>query len=670
VTPGGDLGLADYSKPTRSCDVVMKGGITSGVVYPHAVCTLAETYRFKNVGGTSAGAIAAAATAAAEYGRASRGFNKLAGLPDWMGADGNLRGLFQPQGSTASLFAILIGSLEGGFLKGCRTAIGKHPVAFLAGAALGIALLALALFRGLNHGFDALVLVALLAGALLALAGSALAVILRMARQISRSIPDNGFGLCSGGPGAKPSDAVPLTPWLTDLLNDYAGLPKGAEPITFGHLWAGPGGDRAHPPEDPEERYLQMAMMTTNLTNRRAHQLPWDSREWFFDPAEFRELFPAEVVDWMVDHPPQPRPADESADIRATQIRQALALPRLPLPSPADLPVIVATRMSLSFPVLLSAVPLWQLDMTRKDNEVLNGWRKWARSQPEGWAPPQGDPASWPAAGQPDSRPELERCWFSDGGISSNFPVHFFDRLVPRWPTFAINLRPFALGTEPDRENQANNTTMVKSNQDGIADWWYRLPERPPRHKLIDKRLFEFLASAIRTMQNRVDEAQMRVPGYRDRVAHVNMSDGEGGMNLTMPAETIRALTERGRAAAQRLEDAYTPPDPPDKRITWDNHRWVRLRSSLAVLEQMHGHFADGYSKEPATSGERTYGELVNRDREDVPRSYRWTGIPQRELALDEIQAILDVVAAFRATESVAVDAPLPTPEGRITPKD
>lgn len=58
-----------FSNPTRLCDLVMKGGITSGVVYPSAVCELARLYSFKNIGGTSAGAIAAAAAAAAEYGR-------------------------------------------------------------------------------------------------------------------------------------------------------------------------------------------------------------------------------------------------------------------------------------------------------------------------------------------------------------------------------------------------------------------------------------------------------------------------------------------------------------------------------------------------------------------------------------------------------------------------
>jgi predicted acylesterase/phospholipase RssA len=61
---------SDYTSATKKCDIVMKGGITSGIVYPRAVSRLAREYRFQSIGGTSAGAIAAAVTAAAEYSRA------------------------------------------------------------------------------------------------------------------------------------------------------------------------------------------------------------------------------------------------------------------------------------------------------------------------------------------------------------------------------------------------------------------------------------------------------------------------------------------------------------------------------------------------------------------------------------------------------------------------
>ena len=73
----------------------MKGGITSGVVYPGALFELAKEYTFRNIGGTSAGAIAAAATAAAELGRYKArtensspemaSFEQLAKIPEWLG---------------------------------------------------------------------------------------------------------------------------------------------------------------------------------------------------------------------------------------------------------------------------------------------------------------------------------------------------------------------------------------------------------------------------------------------------------------------------------------------------------------------------------------------------------------------------------------------------------
>jgi len=43
----------------------MKGGITSGLVYPRAMARVARDYRIRSIGGTSIGAIAAALTAAA-----------------------------------------------------------------------------------------------------------------------------------------------------------------------------------------------------------------------------------------------------------------------------------------------------------------------------------------------------------------------------------------------------------------------------------------------------------------------------------------------------------------------------------------------------------------------------------------------------------------------------
>ncbi|QJW85661.1 hypothetical protein HK414_27840 [Ramlibacter terrae] len=53
----------------RYCDLVLNGGVASGIVYPWAIVELARSFRFRRIGGNSVGAMAAALAAAAEYGR-------------------------------------------------------------------------------------------------------------------------------------------------------------------------------------------------------------------------------------------------------------------------------------------------------------------------------------------------------------------------------------------------------------------------------------------------------------------------------------------------------------------------------------------------------------------------------------------------------------------------
>ena len=67
------------------------------------------------------------------------------------------------------------------------------------------------------------------------------------------------------------------------------------------------------------------------------------------------------------------------------------------------MPVVVAARLSLSFPLLFSAVPVWAIDYEA-----------------------------------PRPKRCLKRCQLSDGGVSSNFPIHLFDAALPGWPTFGL----------------------------------------------------------------------------------------------------------------------------------------------------------------------------------------------------------------------------------------
>lgn len=106
------------------CDMVMDGGVTSGVIYPKAVVQLSKQFRLKNIGGTSVGALAAAVAAAAEVGRirdpaGNPAYQRLEKLREqlqgpWFSRPGVTRlfDLFQPQPAMRPLFNIFASALN------------------------------------------------------------------------------------------------------------------------------------------------------------------------------------------------------------------------------------------------------------------------------------------------------------------------------------------------------------------------------------------------------------------------------------------------------------------------------------------------------------------------------------------------------------------------------
>src|SRR3954467_11303175 len=121
IEGGTDTGTGE-DRPLLDCDIVMAGGVTSGIIYPGAVAMIARRYRFRSIGGTSVGAIAAAVTAAAEFGRQSgsnpRAFEAVGRLAHNLSdpaRDGHSRlfHLFTAESSTRPLMA-LAGVLIGG----------------------------------------------------------------------------------------------------------------------------------------------------------------------------------------------------------------------------------------------------------------------------------------------------------------------------------------------------------------------------------------------------------------------------------------------------------------------------------------------------------------------------------------------------------------------------
>src|ERR1700744_10695 len=228
--------------PAMQCDVVMKGGVTSGVVYPGALRAIGARYRFRGVGGASAGAIGAALGAAAEFGRSSGGFDRVEALPDQLG-DGRLAELFQPQRSTRPLLRLMLlatghdrpGAARGPLNK-CAALIVALMVAFpfagLSGAAPGLALL---IYGAVIIKTPGILLI--IAGLLVAVVGWIAAIAVRLKVKLTTDLPANLFGICRGlGAG---SDHPGFTDWLSEQIDTVAGLPTGAGPLLFGQLWTG-----------------------------------------------------------------------------------------------------------------------------------------------------------------------------------------------------------------------------------------------------------------------------------------------------------------------------------------------------------------------------------------------------------------------------------------------
>jgi predicted acylesterase/phospholipase RssA len=538
------------------CDLVMKGGITSGVVYPLAICEIAKKRQLKSIGGTSAGAIAAAAAAAAEYGRQHQqgsGFVGMSELPSFL--EGNLLGLFQATPSTEPLFELFIKLLSSEsqsskLMQVALTVINHFKACFLIGASPGLIFLTLIIYKfawpvGLFGGICAVVLT---------LMGGLLGVIARLYTLFFKELPQNGFGMCSGKSQAQrgKNKQQALSDWLTDLLDKLSGLGKQSDgsyhPLTFGDLWGSPEGL-----EERQSRQINLEMMTTNLTHGEPLQLPSKKRSFYFSPEELKEIFPDEIVKWMVDHSPKQYPPDK--------LPVALNLNLYQLPFAQDLPIVVATRLSLSFPILLTAVPLYAINYRQAE-------------------PPKRIP---------------QKCWFSDGGISSNFPIHFFDSLWPRWPTFAISL-----DTEDARHR--TGSWLPKTYRDGIQPAWTSISS-----------LTSFIGAIFSTAQNWRDTTQARLPGYRERIVHITLNSQEGGLNLKMSGPMICNLAYRGREAGKLLVEEFN----------WEAHRWVRYLSSTAEMESQFEAMQRSYNQDLGQSSLKEFLQFYPQS--EGYRSYRVT---------------------------------------------
>lgn len=474
----------------RCCDLVMKGGVTSGVVYPKMVEEVAKRFHLVGIAGTSAGAIAASLAAAAEYRRRQtgsfEGFERLAELGSELAADGKLLELFTPDRGTRKLFATLINLQEKGLTLGTKLRFAK--------------------------------------------------MLLRLEKTLE-PVRSNFFGLCTGmaNGNAKPG-AEPLSAWLARRIDEVAGKTDGA-PLTFSDLHTAkvPAALARLLPAGGTERSIDFRAVTTCVSFGRPYELPFGTNVFAFDPQELGRLFPDRVVRYL-----------EQA---AAPIDTELLKRDGKLPLTRDLPIAVATRMSLSFPGLLSMVPLWAVDHRQEDKP-------------------------------------LQRVWFSDGGVTSNFPMHRFDGLYPLWPTLGVTLAYTGESDQPDRPalldpelSERERLIYMPSRQSSnVLDRWNHFA----RGESAVKDLVGFVLGLFESARTWHDEAYLKLPGFRGRSVEIWMLHDEGGLNLAMSGETVAALSDRGEVAGQKLAGRFTAGAAGP--MSWDGHRWTRFRAGMAAL--------------------------------------------------------------------------------------
>ncbi|HEY2452118.1 MAG TPA: hypothetical protein VGI71_05790 [Scandinavium sp.] len=627
----------------KECDLVMKGGITSGVVYPLAIVEIAKAFQLRSIGGTSAGAIAAAGAAAAEAGRQRkrkgllsassqcRDFQQLEKLPQYLASPGpsgttsGLQGMFRAAPRLDRLFNSLIAALgiestRAKFRSISKCLLVESVFPLIIGALLWTLPLCISLGHRLTLASSIWILVGgLFCGVLL----SALVLAVR----ILHVLHDNRFGLCSGMPQKGDSDAVAsqcLTVWLAHYLDELSGqadtqdIPS-KKPLTFGDL---------------EAMGIDLQMMTTCISHGRPYRLPFrdevntrENKQFFYKQQDFRELFPAYVVDWMVTHQ---RPASRR-DENSTEDDFCR------LPDPKDLPVVVAARMSLSFPILLSAIPLYA-----KDYQQSSG--------------------------------SLERCWFSDGGLTANFPIHFFDAPLPKRPTFGLDLGKVQ---QPDKPR----VFFPANNGDALQYDWNRF-ERPSRLGS----LTGFVRALINTMQSWGYETQARLPGYRDRIAVILLTEQEGGLNLSMPANRILTLADYGKEAGigfvRRFGDcSHLPGVQPANTMNWENHQLIRLHSLIASISEMLLSLKQGDDALKMNLKQRYERFFTPQDL--GPASYRFQGrtkshIPGQpyqsqarlaEYILNDLLTLASEIEASNSSANPERKAPKPSPEMKLKPR-
>lgn len=641
---------------TRYCDVVMKGGVTSGIVYPPAICALAEHYQLCSIGGTSVGAIAAAIAAAAEYrrrvGNSGDGYLLLSRLPQFLKQPKVLLKLFgADRAKSVSLMRIAL------------RFIGSQSLLVRTACALGVATL--------TYWWIVLPVLAIL-GFVLATAsaaawpadGSVPTLVWHVAAYVLVPIvvwlfavvfvplstfvvhcvtvlATNDFGWCHAFEAtdakrfaadlatldAAHKDVADLTvaqtPRLFDWLDAFIAQTAGrdrSQPLTFGDL------ARAEP-------IIDFRMITTCLTLGRPFGIPFDpgdslmlkwddnfkpgARNLYFLKSDFEKYFPPGIVAHMTP--------SSALDAAKTYRVNGADEPMYRFPDPTDLPIIVGVRFSMSFPVLFCAIRLF--------------------------TPAPRNPAV------------MRPLWFTDGGLSSNFPIHLFDNPLPSRPTFALDL----LG----------GGSIPPAPSDRFVEYDERVTTVETQHD-IDKgrpiaRVLAMASAMIDAMRTWQDAVLGALPGNSSRTVGVRLPPAEGGINLNMDSTQVEDLILRGTLAGDLLVKNFVSSSDAEAP-GWLQQRWLRYLATMATISSWLTGCKRGALSPANAQDAQPYLDLAASNYVGSPTAPRPELDPQLAnasaagTAVAATQAILDVPISPETTDMFEEVAPAPVGELHIRP--
>jgi Patatin-like phospholipase len=287
-----------------------------------------------------------------------------------------------------------------------------------------------------------------------------------------------------------------LVEWLHKLIQESAGLPLD-QPLTFEML---------------EKSGIHLRLVTTDLSYGRPVIMPLaQGNPYCYKPEDLKKFLPDELMTHMIN---------ESQE-REDGLRML----------PADqMPVVLAARLSLSFPFLLSAVRLYT-----------------------------------DGVGGGQLHPHL----MSDGGITSNFPIHFFDDWLPTHPTFGLTLLPAG---QNGRQNEGERTELTRRGQ---APRWVNAGG-----------VGSFVMQMFDSARNWRDTAQAEMPTATGRICRIYLTKSEGGLNLDMASATIDVLDKRGHAAGILLREH-------DWRANRNHHYRALMHLLQKNFNQMRASYQD-----------------------------------------------------------------------------